>query len=242
MRYLLILVVFVSACAPTYVPNVRNVPLFAERGEFQGTVYVTTGIEAQLAYAVSDNVALIGNYSRLNEKNSGQGFTRENNYYEGGLGYFENTRSRRFELFAGYGIGSGTGLGQYNFFFSKGFGQQELVTDYKYSRIFLQPSIGTNNRKFNIAFTTRFSMVDFSEFTASTATIAATTVKPTENPHLFIEPALTGKFPLVGNLNGVFQLGLNVALPSDVYFTSVPVQAALGIQLHVGDRLRTRVY
>jgi len=236
MRYLLFLLLVVSACAPTYVPNVRNVPLFAEGGEFQGTVYVTTGIEAQLAYAVSDNVALMGNYSRLSEKNSGQGFTRENNYYEGGLGYFKNTRSRRFELFGGYGIGNGTGLGQYNFFFSA-FGQKELITDYKYSRIFVQPSIGTNNRKFNIAFTTRFSLVDFSEFTASPVTI-----KPTENPHLFIEPALTGKFPLVGNLNGVFQLGLNVALPSDVYFTSVPVQAALGIQLHVGDRLRTRVY
>jgi hypothetical protein len=241
MRYLLILVVFVSACAPTYVPNVRNVPLFSEGGEFQGTVYVTTGIEAQLAYAVSDNVALMGNYSRLKEKNTAQGFTRENNYYEGGLGYFKNTRSRRFELFGGYGIGNGTGLGQYNFFFST-FGQQELVTDYNYSRIFIQPSIGTNNRKFNIAFTTRFSLVDFSKFTASTATIAATTVKPNENPHLFIEPSLSGKFPLVGNLNGVFQLGLNVAMPSDVYFTFVPVQVAFGIQLQLGDRLRTRVY
>jgi hypothetical protein len=236
MRYLPVLVLLAWGCAPSYIPNVRNVPLFAEGGEFQGTLYVTTGIEAQLAYAVSDNVALMGNYDRLKEKNTAQGFTRENNYYEGGLGYFKNTRSRRFELFAGYGIGNGTGLGQYNFFFSA-FGQKELVTDYNYSRIFIQPSIGTNHRKFNIAFTTRFSLVDFSKFTSSSVTI-----KPSENPHLFIEPALTGKFPLVGNLNGVFQLGLNVALPSDVYFTYVPVQAALGIQLHVGDRLRTRVY
>ncbi len=241
MRYLLLLVLLISGCAPTYVPNVRNVPLFAERGEFQGTVYVTTGIEAQLAYAVSDNVALMGNYARLKEENSAQGFTRENNYYEGGLGYFKNTRSRRFELFGGYGAGSGTGQGQYNFFFST-FGQQELVTDYKYTRIFIQPSIGTNNRKFNIAFTARFSFVDFTEFTAATATIPATTEKPDESPHLFFEPALTGRFPLIGNLNGIIQLGLNVALPSDVYFTSVPVQAALGIQLHLGDRLRTRVY
>ncbi len=241
MRYFLILVLLASACAPTYVPNVRNVPLFAEGGEFQGTVYVTTGIEAQLAYALSDNVALMGNYARLKENNSAQGFTRENNYYEGGLGYFKNTRSRRFELFGGYGQGNGTALGQYNFFYST-FGQQELVTDYKYTRIFIQPSIGTNNRNFNIAFTARFSLVDFTEFTAATTTIPSTTVKPTENPHLFLEPALTGRFPLIGNLNGIFQLGLNVALPSDVYFTSVPLQAALGIQLHVGDRLRTRVY
>ena len=241
MRYFLFLVVLVSACAPTYVPNVRNVPLFSEGREFQGTVYVTTGIEAQLAYSVSDNVALMGNYARLNEKNSAQGFTRQNNYYEGGLGYYKNTRSRRFEIFGGYGAGNGTGQGQYNFFFAT-FGQQELVTDYKYSRIFIQPSIGTNNRNFNIAFTTRFSFVDFSEFTASTSTILATTIKPSENPHIFIEPALTGKFHLVGNLNGVFQLGLNVAMPSDVYFTFVPLQAAFGIQLQVGDRLRTRVY
>jgi len=241
MRYLLFLIVVLSSCAPTYIPNVRNVPLFAEGGEFQGTVYVTTGIEAQLAYAVSDNVALMGNYAWVSEKNSEQGFTRKNNYYEGGLGYFKNTRSRRFEIFGGYGAGNGTGQGQYNFFFPT-FGQQELITDYKYTRIFIQPSIGTNNRKFNIAFTTRFSFVDFSEFTAETPTIPSTTVKPSESPHLFFEPALTGRFPLVGNLNGIFQLGLNVALPTDVYFTSVPAQIAIGIQLHIGDRLRTRVY
>ena len=236
MRHFLFLLLCLSACAPTYVPNVRNVPLFAESGEFQAAVYITTGIEAQAAYSITDKFAILGDYSHLREENSAQGFTRKNDFYEVGLGYFNAKRSSRFDFFVGYGQGKGTGQGQYDFFYSY-FGQAEIITDYKYQRIFIQPSFGTNNRNFNIAFTPRISMVDFAEFTSSSIT-----VKPTENLHFFFEPALTGRFRLAGNLNGIFQLGLNVAIPSDVYFTHVPLQAALGIQLHVGNRLRTRVY
>lgn len=232
----LFLVVLASACAPTYVPNTRNVPLFAEAEEFQGSVYVTTGLEAQLAYALTDHLAIMGNYSLLSEKNSAQKYTRKNNYYEGGLGYFNAGRSRIIEVFAGFGQGNGTAEAQYNFFFPF-HGQADVLNDYKYQRLFIQPSIGTNNRKFNIAFTPRISLVDFTQFKSSLATI-----KPDEKAILFVEPALTGKFHLMGNLKGVFQLGLNVGVASDVYFTNVPLQAAFGIQLDVGNRLRTRVY
>ena len=63
-----------------------------------------------------------------------------------------------------------------------------------------------------------------------------------EKPYLFVEPALTGKFPLAGNLVGVFQLGLAVPTNSDVYFDYEPLQFSIGIQLHVGGKLRARVY
>ncbi len=53
--------------------------------------------------------------------------------------------------------------------------------------------------------------------------------------------ALTGKVPIAGNLQGVFQLGLAVPLSGDVYFDYVPLQFSVGIQLNTGS-LRTRVY
>jgi hypothetical protein len=112
-----------------------------------------------------------------------------------------------------------------------------------YSRIFIQPSFGQNNRRFNLAFSPRISLVDFSEFSSNdnNPALAVETVKPDEKPILFIEPALTGKFPLVGNLQGMFQLGLNVKMSPNEYFDYVPLQFALGIQLNTGS-LRTRVY
>lgn len=237
----LFLLLTATACAPLYVPNTRNVPLFREQGEFQGTIYASTGTELQLAYAVSDHVALMGNGSYLSQKQSEQNYTRSQTFAEAGLGFYNVKRNMRTELFVGYGLGKGTSFAQYGFF-TQHFGQKDLVATGKYNRIFIQPSIGTNHRRFNLAFTPRISLVDFTEFTSSdSGTQPEVTVKPDENFHLFIEPALTGKFHLVGNLQGVFQLGLTLPTPNDVYFDYVPLQFSVGIQLNTGS-LRTKVY
>ena len=200
----------------------------------------------QAAYSFTDNVAIMGGYSMLNQKESAQNFTRKNKYGELGLGYFKSDRSYRFELFVGYGLGEGTSLANY-YFYASNFGVTDIVATGKYSRIFFQPTIASNNRKFNLAFTPRISVVDFKEFTSTGPPLPApqsapVTKKPDEKPYLFLEPALTGKFPLVGNLVGVFQLGLAVPASSDAYFDVVPLQTSIGIQLHVGGKLRTRVY
>jgi len=237
----LFLLLTATACSPLYVPNTRNVPLFREQGEFQGTIYTSNGAELQLAYAVSDHVAVMGNASYLSRKQGDQDFTRKHFFAEGGIGFYNVKRNLRTELFTGYGIGSGTSFSQYGFF-TQYFGQKDLVATAKYNRIFIQPSIGTNNRGFNIAFTPRISLVDFTEFSSSdNSTQNQVTIKPDESFHLFIEPALTGKFHLVGNLQGVFQLGLTLPTPNDVYFDYVPLQFSLGLQLNTGS-LRTKVY
>jgi hypothetical protein len=238
MRYVLVLLL-ATACSPLYVPNTRNVPLFKEGGEFQASVFGTTaGGDAQLAYAVSDHVAAIGSYSfgSKKETNPGDGtpFTRKNSYGEIGLGYYKVKRNSRWELFAGYGAGKGTSHDQYYFYGLN----NDVVATGTFNKIFIQPSIGTNNRKFNIAFTPRFGMVKFTEFVTSVKT-----VKPDEKYQPFIEPAITGKFHLAGNLHGIFQLGLAVPFKGDqVYFAYMPTQFAVGIQIDTSNRLRTRVY
>jgi hypothetical protein len=242
-KFIVVVALLATSCSPLYVPATRNVPLFREQGEFQGSVYLTTGIDAQLAYAVSDNIAVMGNGSFLfNKVTEPEEYTRSNTFFEGGLGYYSVSKKSRIELFAGYGFGSGTSFSQY-YFFTPYFGQKDLVATGKFNRIFIQPSIGTNGRDFNMAFTPRISIVDFTEFSSNDndPVNSVITIKPDEKPRVFIEPALTGKVPIAGNLQGVFQLGLAVPLSSDVFFDYVPLQFSLGIQLNTGS-LRTRVY
>lgn len=224
-----------------YIPNTRNTPLFNNKGEFKGSAFIGTGVDLQGALALTDNFAVMGSYSFLSENRNDPldptiKFKRKNNFFEGGLGYYKANRQRRIELFVGYGQGKGTTTGQYNFFFQT-FGQQELVVTGKYNRFFIQPSIGTNNPGFNLIFTPRISFVDFNEFQSGVIV-----EKPNEGMHLFIEPAVTARFRMAQNLNGMFQLGLNLSMPNDAFYDHVPVQASFGVQLHLGGSLRTRVY
>ena len=247
MRFIVI-ILLAASCAPIYVPTTRNVPLFRSAGEFQASGYLTTGLDFQAAYALTDHIGVTADYSWLGQNQTlptntanQTSFKRKNSYGEMGIGYYESTRSMRYEVYAGYGMGVGTSYSNY-YFFAKDFGAKGLVATGKYQRLFIQPSIGTNNKKFNLALSMRISAVDFSEFSSDGFTATTVTVKPNESFHLFVEPALTGKLPLAGNLYGVFQLGLNVPLPSEVYFDYVPLQFAIGIQLKTGGSLRSRVY
>lgn len=214
--------------------------MFADAGEFAGSVALASGIDVQTAYSLTDNVAVMANANIISQKSSTDNdvsYTRKNTFFEGGVGYFNRTKTRRFELFAGYGMGKRTSYETFYFFQNA----VPLVADSKYTRIFFQPSIGTNKRKFNIAATLRVSMVNFNEFQTKDPAAATPTFKPTDGIHVFIEPSLTTRFHLAGNLRGFFQLSLNQPVPDDVYYTSVPLSAAIGIQIHTGQ-LSTRVY
>lgn len=242
MRYVLVLLL-ATACSPLYVPNTRNVPLFKEGGEFQATVLGTTaGGDAQLAYAFSDHVAAIGSYSFGSRKETNPGddteFKRKNNYGEIGLGYFKAKRNSRLEIFAGYGTGKGTSHDQYYFYGLN----NDVVATGTFNKIFIQPTIGTNNKNFNLAFTPRLSMVKFTEFVTEDVRVKDKKVKPEENYEAFIEPAGTGKFHLTGNIYGLFQLGLAIPVKGELYFQHMPLQFAFGIQIDTGNRLRTKVY
>lgn len=243
MQKFIVVALLFSSCAPQlYVPNTRNTPLFRQQGEFQGTVSLTTGLEGQLAYAPGKHLAIITNGSFLKYHESAQDYNRKHRYLEGGIGYYNATRNYRIEIFAGYGFGQGTSYAA-NYYFTPYFGQKDLVATGKYNRFFLQPTFGTNNPGFNLAFTLRASFVNFISFSSNDNNPAfdVVTIQPDEGPQFFLEPAATGKFPITGNLQGLVQLGLNVAVPNDAYFDYVPIQFAIGIQLNTAS-LRSRVY
>lgn len=240
MRYLIVLA-FMTSCTPLYLPATRNAPLFNEQGEAQFTGYVSAaGIEAQGAYSLTDNIAITGNYAYANQKktSNGKDYTRKNSYAEIGLGVYNTTRKSRWEIFGGYGFGESTSSDVY-YFFSPPLAQgAETVATGKFTRIFIQPTIGTNNRGTNISFTPRISWVDFSEFSSPDV---PGTIKPGEKAGIFLEPAATLKFHLAGNLFGVFQLGLAVPISGEPFFKYQQLQASVGIQIDTGG-LRTKVY
>ncbi len=237
-RFLLLVGLALGSCAPAYVPNSRNVPMFAEGGEFAGSVVLSSGVEAQVAYAVSDHMALMANtmvIPKTLETRKGVSYKKDGFFGEGGIGYFTKKKAYRFETFAGYGVGKGNSFESFYFF-----GSNEVIANGSYQRVFIQPSIGTNKRNFNILFTTRVSMVNFTKFTTSDPSATVSSIKPTDKFKTIIEPSLTTRFPIAGNLRGFFQLNLNAPV-GDVYFKNVVMQAAIGVQLHTGQ-LRTRVY
>lgn len=240
MRHLILLAICLSSCSPLYLPATRNAPLFDEQGEAQISGYLSAaGIEGQAAYSLTDFIAITGSYAYASQKKttdqSGE-YTRQNSYAEFGLGIYNTTRSLKWEILGGYGFGEGTSADVY-YFFAQDFGQgNEVVATGKMTRIFLQPSIGTNNRGTNLSFTPKISWVDYSEFTSQ-----GITRSPDESPIMFLEPAATLKIHLAGNLFMVGQLGFTLPLAGEPYFKYQPLSASLGIQIDTGG-LSTRVY
>ncbi|HRI78456.1 MAG TPA: hypothetical protein PLR06_02880 [Cyclobacteriaceae bacterium] len=235
MRLLIILSIILSSCTSSlYTANTRNAPLFRDQGEAQISGYVSSGgFEAQGAYAFTDHIAAIGSYAYGSSKQSSPtDYTHKNSNAEIGIGLFDRTRSFRYEAFVGYGFGEVTDAGQYYFF---GLNNTVIATA-KMTRLFLQPSIGTNNKDFNLIFTPRLEWVNFSEFTTATAS-----AKPTDKAPIFLEPALTSKLRISGNIHAIFQLGVVFPFSSDVFYEYSKLQATLGVQIDTGG-LRTKVY
>ncbi len=237
MRTIIILLLFTS-CSTLYTPNTRNAPLFREQGEAQLSGYLTSGgIEGQVAYALTDHIAAIGSYVYGSSKEAK--YTYKNSYGEIGIGFFDRSRSARYEIIGGYGFGQSTSYDQYYFF---GVNNTVEATG-KMQRIFIQPSIGTNNRDFNLIFTPRLSYVSYNEFStsASVPPPLTNTVNPNEKAQIFLEPAVTTKFRLKGNLHGIFQLGTALTMNGDAYYKYEAMQATIGIQIDTGG-MRTKVF
>ncbi len=140
-----------------YAPNAHNVPLFQQAKEARisgsaGAGLVFAGAEFQAAYSITDNIGIMANgfYAvstvAENENESGHG-----KFGEFGAGYFKPL-DKRF-VFETYG---GMGWGAFNSTFENG-----ADASAHFRRYFVQPSIGLTIKFFDIAYSTRFCMLDF---------------------------------------------------------------------------------
>lgn len=153
-----------SHCAPIYVPVAHNVPMFSGRGEFQGSVGMGMGLNAQTSYAITDHVAVAANY--LYAKRGDEVRGRKHQGAELALGYYTNFKEQWcFEVFAGYGISEGSA---YDSAYSN-----SLIFPYTedaryqaagtFNKIYIQPSIGFRENDFTWSIGAKLSYVKSSE-------------------------------------------------------------------------------
>lgn len=222
-RFLLILLIATS-CAPVYVPNARNAPMFKEAGEVQINAQLsgTRGYEAQMGAAVSNHIGIISNiaYAKSSSTTEDGDYFRHA-FFEGGIGYFDNSDKFAFEVYAGYGKGRGTVDGDFDIFDES----DEVRVRSRYQRFFIQPAIGSNHRRiFNWTGVLRFSVVDFTSFTSNGVEAQLST-----DPVLFIEPAFIGKFNFgESGIYANFQGGLSFPR-QEIDFDYEPVFVSIGL-------------
>ncbi len=107
----LIFPVLLSSCG-IYRQNVINVPLIQHKKMLQlGGHASFTGIEGQGSYAISNKIAIMGNFNYLPTKTktfSPNNFTIQKHHFaEIGIGYYKNIpRNRVFKIFLLAGQGS----------------------------------------------------------------------------------------------------------------------------------------
>lgn len=225
-RLFLMVLVALCSCAPVYVPNLRNSPMFTKSGEFQASIQVGNGIEGQSAFAVSEHFGVMTNFAYIGQTDiEDEGDYLRHRFFEAGAGYFLNNDESFFEVFAGYGRGSSSTFDAFEFF-----GPQSVAATGKYERYFLQPAFGLNKDEFNIAFAPRFSMVDFYEFSNE-----VTSTRIYEAPKFFLEPALIGRVNFANNrMFAIFQAGVSLGMSDDVYFDRRTFQLSGGLGLRLG--------
>lgn len=206
-KFLLISFIFCS-CAPVYLPNMRQVPMFTKQGEFQTSLATgNCGWQLQSAVAITDHIAFAVNYTNNTEKEYQTDRTtldehRFHRFLEGSAGYYDNIGIMFYEILGGYGQGKG-----YSF-------DEDWTTgnaEGKYDRYFIQPAFGLNKKKFQVAVAPRISMIDFKEFTNFTYSepVALHTIfflEPaavcrlnTLNNHLYFTFQAAMAFPFAGN-------------------------------------------
>jgi hypothetical protein len=225
-RLLILALLATSACAPVYIPNVRNSPMFTKGGEFQASVQIGNGIEAQSAMAVTEHFAVMANYLYLEATNmENEEVYNRHTFFEGAIGYFSNKDDSFFEVFAGYGRGKGSTNDGFDFLDS-----DALSATGRYERYFIQPALGLNKNVVNISFAPRISMVDFYEFSTEVGRNAIH-----ESPKFFFEPAVIGRTNFANNhMYFVFQGGLSFGLSENIYFDRRNFQFSAGLGLRLG--------
>jgi len=226
MKRFLIILLIATSCAPVYVPNARNAPMFKEGGEMQLNAQLsgTRGYEAQAGVAVSNHVGIISNiaYAKSSSTTEDDDYFRHS-FFEGGIGYFDNSEKFAFEVYAGYGKGRGTVDGDFEIFDDPDGGEVRVRS--RYQRFFIQPAIGSNHRRiFNWTGVLRMSVVDFTSFTSD-----GVEADLNADPVLFIEPAFIGKlnFGQTG-IYANFQAGLSFPR-QEIDFDYEPVFVSIGL-------------
>jgi opacity protein-like surface antigen len=211
-----LLFVFTS-CAPAYVPNVINSPMFSNKGEFQASGHGgIAGFDPQISYAITDHLGVMMNGSFADRTTDSTSNFHKHRFIEAGAGYYQKIGTiGRFEAFGGGGFGKLNAFQDVGFWVSSA----EVNT----VRFFLQPAIGLSTDVFDGSIATRLVALNLKQDTLS-------------NTGVLIEPVFTAK---VGYrwVKAVFQFGISLPLNRDhIDFTYQPFLFSIGLQATFGEK------
>lgn len=154
LLFIILIICFSSCTHYYYAPNTHNVPLFEKKNEARISASRSTGdefvgTEFQAAYSVTNNIGIMANgffAKGGDDYENGKG-----KLIEFGIGYFKPfARSAVFEIYGGLGGG--------NVDNNYGDGTSSRV---KFTRYFIQPSIGFTSNPFDVAISSRFCGLNF---------------------------------------------------------------------------------
>jgi hypothetical protein len=227
-----------TGCVPSYyAPNAQNVPVFSEKGQGNGTFSfqfgeMTSGANIQGALAVSNHIGIMANYNHYSGQESSlfdnSDYVRYKcNMGELGIGYYYPF-SGKFVFEAYGGIGGSRVNAEYSSWDGNGNGKASIGT----TSYFIQPSIGFYKKHVQLAFSSRFRLLDFRDFNYSSGVGIETREDLSELDHLtpqwFFEPAFTFR---VGGKIVKFQtqVGFSIITTQDYIFDYDPININFGI-------------
>jgi hypothetical protein len=210
------------SCAPAYIPNMVNSPLFSNKGECNASISAGfSGFDPQLSYALTNNVGLILNGSFMNSSsNDGSNDFMKWSIFDAGLGYYHSVEENgRVEVYGGYGFGKVNG--QYDLF------ETTYKTNSIFNKIFVQPDIGIAHKIYDGSFAIRFSFINMHLSDPSYS-----------GNNIFIEPVLTHKIGYK-NLRIILQIGFSLPIMTTKtlqYGGWQPFIYSIGLQLNLGRK------
>lgn len=173
--FVLGILVIISSCNPTYLPNTINSPIFSNKGEFQTRMIGgASGFNPQFSYALTHHWGVMLNGSFFNPADEFN-VHHPTTLVELGTGLYSNTNGWFvYEIFTGFGGGQSYG----NIEIDPG---NTILSNSNYSRFFIQPALGVVTEFFDMSLATRFVALDV-------IPEVATTLRTSQG---FFEPALS---------------------------------------------------
>jgi hypothetical protein len=218
-----------QSCAPAYIPNRVNSPMFKNAGEITGEISVgQSGFDPQIAVAVTDHIAVManGSFALPQSDNVDSLDFHRHSFFEGGLGYYKKLDDRRFfEIFGGFGKGT------VDTYWENGAIISDVRVKSTYNRFFIQPTIGMSNRVVDLGFTNRFVLVQMNVDDQYLNNYVI------NNYDYFWEPAFTFR---VGGPNVKFSTQVGFSIPvnqmSENSYEHRWFMASLGMQMRLNRK------
>ncbi len=236
IKYNLIgLLIGLSSCG-IYRQNVVNTPLMEHKGQTQLSGHIGfTGLDGQAAYALTNKIVLLANYSDMGVKKQQYSSTNyetwKHHFKEIGAGVYKKTTSgkiRELFVFAGNGMTSHSVMGG-----NPTIGISSTNQKVNYNRFVVQADFGNKNKKTELVISPRLLGVHYYNIIDN----ARSDYQNLSNFHIYPEGALTVRYPILKFLliSGQFCVTVPLTHPKEYnyYYEFSSFNANIGLVLNM---------